>query len=225
MRRPILKKIDLNCSHCNKVFQKYPSQVKSNKETVFCGNQCVIDYRKIHWNAQIERVCIRCEKIFKVFQSVLKQSKGAAAYCSKECGALHRTKILTCLRCNNQFKEYISNIERGKRFCSKKCFNDPRTPEQRFWDAIIKGKNENGCWDWSLKKDKDGYCILWIDKNIKAHRYSYELHYGKIPKGLIICHKCDNPRCTNPKHLYAGTHEDNALDRTDKTRWTDYLIV
>lgn len=57
--------------------------------------------------------------------------------------------------------------------------------------------------------------------NLKTHRFSYELHVGKIPKGKLVCHKCDVPACVNPKHLFIGTWKSNAHDMIKKGRKAD----
>lgn len=91
--------------------------------------------------------------------------------------------------------------------------------EQRFWKHV---KKTNGCWNWIGAAKTDGYGIIMEGKRgstrLAAHRVAYEIHNGPIPKGLLVCHKCDHPLCVNPKHLFLGTLEDNVADRVKKGR-------
>jgi hypothetical protein len=94
----------------------------------------------------------------------------------------------------------------------------PPPLSEYFWSIVVPGDPDK-CWEWQGGKSKDGYGYLHLAGQTKlAHRVSYELHHGEIPKGLVICHKCDNPPCVNPKHLFIGTHLDNAVDRDKKGR-------
>jgi hypothetical protein len=84
-------------------------------------------------------------------------------------------------------------------------------------------KLTDGCWLWAASTDKDGYGIFrGIYEGVthtKAHRYSWELHNKQhIPPKMLICHKCDNPRCVNPDHLFLGTVGDNMRDKIAKNR-------
>lgn len=81
-----------------------------------------------------------------------------------------------------------------------------------------------GCWEWTGSK-RNGYGRMIIGsrkdgtrKSMSAHRVSYELEYGEIHDGMEVCHKCDNPSCVNPKHLFLGTRQDNIDDRERKGR-------
>ena len=76
-----------------------------------------------------------------------------------------------------------------------------------------------GCWNWSGKKHSSGYGMLYANgKKYYAHRVSYVIHIGDPVDDMHVLHKCDNPVCTNPKHLFLGTHKDNMLDRDRKGR-------
>lgn len=78
---------------------------------------------------------------------------------------------------------------------------------------------KNDCWEWNSRKDKNGYGVFTLNKKpVKAHRYSYELYNGPIINSLHVLHKCDNPSCINPAHLFLGTAADNAKDRNNKGR-------
>ena len=92
------------------------------------------------------------------------------------------------------------------------------TTKNRFYSAVMI-PNENGCMEWTKCLTSNGYGIMSINrKNYSAHRFSYELHYGKIPKGLKVLHKCDNPKCVAPDHLFLGSQKDNMVDMSSKNR-------
>lgn len=89
--------------------------------------------------------------------------------------------------------------------------------EERFRLQTVKVKGE--CWNWIGAHDKDGYGWIRVDGvQTGAHRYSYGVHCGKIPKGMQVLHSCDNPRCVNPDHLFLGTQQDNVKDMVAKGR-------
>lgn len=76
----------------------------------------------------------------------------------------------------------------------------------------------NGCWNWTGAL-RGGYGCVSINKKLfAAHRLSYEVYISLITDNLFVCHKCDNPKCINPNHLFLGTHKDNMKDAFDKGR-------
>src|ERR1700733_6940291 len=90
--------------------------------------------------------------------------------------------------------------------------------EKRFWKKVNKTKT---CWLWTASTLGHGYGQISCNSSgnmIKAHRASYILAYGDIALGKSVLHKCDNPRCVNPKHLFLGTVQDNMKDRNNKNR-------
>jgi hypothetical protein len=83
----------------------------------------------------------------------------------------------------------------------------------------FKQESENECWLWIGSKDYYGYGTFWLNgKPEQSHRISYQLSKGEIPKGIKVLHKCDNPSCVNPNHLFLGTQKDNMSDCKNKGR-------
>ncbi len=88
--------------------------------------------------------------------------------------------------------------------------------EKRFFARVVK---TSYCWNY--KTNSNPYGSVYISREIKsigAHRFSWIIHNGKIPKGLCVCHICDNPSCVRPEHLFLGSHSENMADRDRKGR-------
>jgi hypothetical protein len=94
------------------------------------------------------------------------------------------------------------------------------TLDTQFWKKALLG---DGCWEWQGVRNprSTGYGQLKRNgKTLRAHRIAYEDWYGPIPAGMGVLHRCDNPPCIRPDHLFLGTPLDNAVDRNSKGRWT-----
>ena len=93
------------------------------------------------------------------------------------------------------------------------------TYEERFWLKVHRG---DGCWEWHgcrlSQEPKRNYGIAWNGYDIRAHRYSWELTNGPVPAGMHVLHRCDNPPCVRPDHLFLGTQGDNLRDAVEKGR-------
>ena len=91
-----------------------------------------------------------------------------------------------------------------------------KSMEERFWAKVSKGPK---CWVWTGYKDNNGYGKFYYDREAcLAHRVSYEIKYKSIPKGMYVCHHCDNTSCVRSSHLFLGTQTDNMQDSTKKGR-------
>jgi hypothetical protein len=90
---------------------------------------------------------------------------------------------------------------------------------ERFWEKVdVRGVDE--CWPWLASTKQGGYGKLagGDGRILLAHRVAYQLAVGTIPAGLVVCHRCDNPGCVNPNHLFLGSQADNLRDMHAKGR-------
>ena len=119
---------------------------------------------------------------------------------------------------------YARVKRRGSPFITLTNYDKP--PKYKSLKHYLAGSFTKGsasdCWIWTRSFKQYGYGNAWWEgKHHVAHRLVYEFFIGKIPKGLNACHKCDNPACVNPSHIFLGTSEENNLDRKLKGRNAD----
>lgn len=136
-------------------------------------------------------ICKHCGKMFLAFSWKVKQGYGR--YCSNACkatvGGLSGGVIGKHGRVSGDFdKKFVINIH-------------------------------TGCWEWIASKNRDGYGRYGLDKkNYLAHRFSWIKTYGEIQDDFLVLHKCDNPSCVNPEHLFLGDCKANIRDMIEKGR-------
>lgn len=128
------------------------------------------------------------------------------------------TRIAACEVCNRKFA-YLPSQNKGV-VCSRRCCEKSRKdgPEliRRFWRrVVIRGPDD--CWLW---RGYGVYGLMTVNyEPTLVHRFSMQLHVGRrLKKTEWVLHKCDNPKCVNPKHLFIGTPRDNMQDMMKKGR-------
>lgn len=126
-----------------------------------------------------------------------------------------------CAFCGAHYYRPPSN--RG-RFCSRECgyaSKQKTSVIDRVFSRVDKPDGEDGCWNWTGAIVYGGYGSVrdtFKRKTVRVHRVVYEHMIGPIPPGMQALHKCDNPKCCNPKHLFLGDHKANSDDKIEKGR-------
>lgn len=146
---------------------------------------------------RIEKVCEACQKIFE-----LKRRKSKGRFCSRVCQGIGQRKDQLV-----KYSQYLINETQEQKISWLK---------DHFEKFVV--KNENDCWEWNGCK-VHGYANFNHRRKImKAHRASWLIHKGEIPKSMFVLHKCDVRHCTNPSHLFLGNQTDNMKDMASKHR-------
>lgn len=133
-------------------------------------------------------------------------------------------RTITCKNCGKQKLVQLNQLG-SARFCSRECrvkWNASHI-EDRFWSWV---DFADDCWLWTGGKSH-GYGLFHPAKgeSIRAHRFAYELTHGSITDELFCLHRCDNPPCVRPDHLFLGTHEENVADMMSKGRGRSYSAI
>lgn len=167
-------------------------------------------------------VCEVCGKAFEVTQADARRGRGRR--CSASCGHTKRhIPNRTCKRCGRAFyKNAYAIAHGGGLYCSNACQTRSRPVEplwSRVWRRIDYGGP--GCWEWTGGKDRKGYGLLSVEHEGQRRprtvpRLVWFLVHGDWP--IFCCHRCDNPACARPSHLFNGTPADNNRDMWSKGR-------
>jgi len=112
-----------------------------------------------------------------------------------------------------------------RQFCGVACHDLYRKGKPLHGDLRLRFEakiDKTGeCWTWTAHQNSTGYGRFYDTARgrlVLAHRLSWELHRGPVPKGLCVCHHCDNRLCVRPDHLFLGTYSDNMKDMMRKGR-------
>lgn len=171
------------------------------------------------WQRPIRRFCMdsvrqkrcpRCGGNFPVTNEFFYRNKSGFQHLCKPCHVDRNREWFI----SKGKKSHSPGRALGSRSKNPETYKRFADPKDRFWKFIARD-----CWTWTGAKIKDGYGGIKVDgKMVRAHRFSWALHFGEIPEGMMVCHKCDNRLCVNPDHLFLAPNDANVADMVEKGR-------
>jgi len=231
--RDVAAKVACVCE-CGREFTVPRSRVETNGKPRWCSMECRKKYQGALPPPSLRQIGLTCKQCGGTFTRQARYAaKQGTEFCSNECKAragLDVGRVVrVCANCRKEFTVQAARLKvRGARFCSWECVVVGES--RRFWEKVDKWGGA-ACWTWNAATTPGGYGCFTNDlgEQIGAHQFAWLIHFGEIPEGKDVLHKCDNPPCVRPEHLFLGTQKDNMRDMVAKgrhwnQRWSDREI-
>lgn len=203
------------CETCAAPFLAHAGNVNAGN-----GRFCSLTCRPAHNKNRVISACTTCGA--EISRSPATAAASKSPFCSRAC-YWQQPKLpnATCARCGIAYR--IKAKKPTAKFCSRACSSAHQSEarvipiEDRIWKFVQK---TDGCWEWNGRRNDRGYGLFAVTHAAarRAHRVIWELVNGPIPSGMVVCHRCDNPPCVRPDHLFLGTQADNMRDMQAKGR-------